>query len=423
MLGVFFRFVQTEIHNELNKLAALFFRGGGISGRFVLIFLITKKLSLEFQGTFTLMSTNVAILVMILGYELYTFTNQILVKDRNQATYIFKNSLVFFMLAYLLILPFGGFLVYLGFLTMDVFWWFVVLVIAEHLSQEMFRIYIAIEETVFANFLYFLRAGLWSWIIALALFMDYISTIELVDIIKFWTFGAFISVLWGISRMPSIKYFFKEKVDLKWLFGALKFSSSLILSAVLLKVIEYSDRYFIEFYLGKADLGIYAFFFQLSNLVNVIVFTLYISFVYPVIMNRVLDKDSVQYLETKKYLNRRIFVLALGFAIFYVFAIPFLVGYVSNPQLSDNIWLLFLMLISVVLINLSYASHYFLISDKRESNILKITLLATLINLSLNSLLIPFMGLLGAAITLLVTSAFIFVAKNAKEKFFLRKWQ
>ena len=88
-----------------SKLLALFFRFGGISGKFLVVFLLTKNISLEFQGEYTLINTNIALLIIFLGLDFYVYSNRVIVKQVDKLVFIFKNSLVFYGIMYLFFVP------------------------------------------------------------------------------------------------------------------------------------------------------------------------------------------------------------------------------------------------------------------------------------------------------------------------------
>ncbi|MCE2613628.1 polysaccharide biosynthesis C-terminal domain-containing protein [Flavobacteriaceae bacterium D16] len=404
------------------KLLAITLRGAGISGRFLLIFFITRNISLEFQGDFSLISTNIAILIMLLGFDLYTFTNQVLVIDPRKATFVFKNSLLFFLFGYLLLIPVTHMFVSLGYVSSEIFWTFILLVILEHFSQELFRIYLAIERTAFANLLFFIRTGTWSWLLVLGLISGWINSLSIYEILLVWCFGAFISSLIGIVFLPSIRTFFKEKIDYKWIKDALKFASAVIISTLLLKAIEYSDRYFIDYFLGKKSLGVYMFFFQLANLVNVVIFTLYVSFIYPRIMKSVIEKDITGFQSKKNELYRSILITVAGFTIFFLLAMPYILELLQKDELYENSNLIYLMLLGILFLNFSFSSHFFLLADKQEKIILKITVITAFINVILNLILVPIFGIIGACISLIISSASLWLLKFLEEKKAIRKW-
>ena len=406
----------------VNKLQALVLRGGGISGKFLLVFLLTRDISLEFQGAFSLMNTNVALLVIFIGFDFYAYSNRLIVKNPSELVAILKNSMVFFALAYLLLLPATYLLNLFELVSKDLVFLFIVLVILEHLSQELFRIYIAIERVVFANVLFFFKSGFWSWAIVLYMLLKGSDGIDLKFILSLWAISSFLAVCIGLFFIPGIKSFWSAKIDSTWIKKGIKVGLSIFLATVFLKIIEFSDRYLIDYFLGKTALGIYAFYFQLANLVNVIIFTLYISFIYPRIFRSVYDQDVAALKKNKSEIFISSTVIVAIFSVAFFIFLPYILALAGKSDLYDYQAVLYVLIASALLLNFSYSSHYVLIAGEKEKSIIITTLCSCIINVALNLLLIPQIGVIGAAIAAVIAAMTLWLTKTYAEKSIVNKW-
>ncbi|MGW9684606.1 lipopolysaccharide biosynthesis protein [Flagellimonas sp. 2504JD1-5] len=299
---------------------------------------------------------------------------------------------------------------------------FFVLSVFEHLGQELFRIYIALEKVVFANILFFLRSGLWSWIVVLLLFFLGESNITLKTILLLWTVSSLIAITFGIAKLPNIKDFGKIQLDKDWIIKGVKVGASVFLATILLKVVEYSDRYLIDYFLGKKELGVYVFYFQLANIINVLVFTLYISFIYPKILKSVYDKDKLSLKKNKSEIYKSTSAIVVGMISVFVVFSSFLLDTMDKPELYTSKNIFFVLVISALFFNFSFGSHYVLIAEERENLIIKTTFMAFVVNLSLNLILIPAIGIYGASIALLLSSLALWISKLYEETQLLKKW-
>lgn len=405
-----------------SKFWSIILRGGGVSGKFLLVFLFTKKISLEFQGEYTLVSSSVALLIILLGLDFYVYTNRIIVKQPNKLVFVFKNSLVFYLVSYLFLLPILYLMTGIELIDKNMVLILFFLTISDHLSQELFRIFIAIEKVVLANILFFLRTGAWSWPVAIYIFFKSNTKFDLLDVLLVWLIFSIISVIFGVLSIPDIKNFNKEKINKKWLFKGLKAGLFLFSGTVFLKIMEYSDRYFISYFLGNKDLGIYSFYFQFSNLLSIILFTLFISYAYPKILKNVYYKDVIELEKTKKKLVSNIVFTSVLFFFFAVFALPYLLQVVGKDDLTSNLGVMYVLILSTFVFNLSFFSHFVLIADEKDKLIVKSSLVACLINLTLSFTLLPVVGIYGAAISLLLSSVFMFLLKKYYEKRIINKW-
>lgn len=407
----------------MQKLISIGLRGGGILGKFLLTFLITKEISLEFQGEFSLMNANIALMVIFTGFDFYIYSNRLIVKDNSTLIFIFKNSLVFYFCSYLVLIPVTFLLYWYGLVPIELIFIFYVLSILEHLGQELFRIYIAIERVVFANILFFLRSGLWSLIIVFYLFFIETSTINLYYLLLIWSLSTLIAVIIGVAYLPGIKEFSKTSLDKTWIIKGIKVGAAVFFATILLKAIEYSDRYLIDFFLGKKELGIYSFFFQLANIINVVVFTLYISFIYPKILKNVYAKNQTALRRNKNEIYKSTLIIAVAMLILYLLALPYLLEIMGRQELDANKNVLFVLILSTLFFNFSFGSHFVLIAEEREKLIIKTTFIAFIINLALNIGLIPLIGIYGSAVAIAGSSFALWIAKLWEEKRILEEWR
>ena len=375
------------------------------------------------MGEFSLMNANIALLVIFIGFDFYIYSNRLIVKDNSSLIFIFKNSLVFYFCSYLILIPITLLLYLQGFVSKELLGIFFILSILEHLGQELFRIYIAIEKVVFANMLFFLRSGLWSWIVVLYLFFGDGSTTTMYNILFLWALSTLLAVVIGILFLPGIKDFGIVGLDKKWIIKGIKAGATVFVATILLKTIEYSDRYLIDYFLGKKELGIYSFYFQLANIINVLMFTLYISFIYPKILKNVYAKDKIALIKNKNEIYRSTMFIVFGMLVLFIIALPHILVIMDKQDLDANSNILYVLMLGALFFNFSFSSHYILIAEEREKLIFKTTFIAFAINLTLNIVLIPIIGIYGAAIALTASSFALWIAKLFEEKRIIKTWE
>lgn len=198
--------------------------------------------------------------------------------------------------------------------------------------------------------------------------------------------------------------------------------SAMFLSTIFLKIIEYSDRYFITYFINEKELGIYFFFFQIANLVNVIVYTAFISFVYPSIMKSVYSQSQKTLQIAQNSIIKNTIALTILFAVLSLFFMNDLLDFIDRPELYEKRSVFYIHLAGAFFFNLSFASHFVLIAEEKEKLILKVTLASCIVNVVLNLSLIPVIGIYGAAISLLCSNIIMFIIKLIYEKRLISKW-
>lgn len=407
---------------NFTKLSTLFFRGLGILSRFLLTFLITKFISLEFQGEYTLIVSSVTLLIIFFGFDFYVYAGRLIIKEPTKQLFFFKNMIVFYLFSYVLLFFVLWYIVHSLNFKLGSFWLLYFLVILEHLGQEFFRLYLALRKPLLANALLFLRTGLWAFIIVLGFVFVSDFDISMVNILSAWLFCALLTCIFGFWKYPGIRGFFKEKIDLSWIKKGLIVGLTMFASTICLKIIEFSDRYLIAFFLDKKEVGIYAFYFQLSNIINVVIFTMYISFLYPDIIDGVYKKSYSSIESIRATLRKKTFLIVGVFAALFLIGSPFLLNYMNRPELNANKSLFYILLLSTVFLNLSFSSHYVIIGAEKEKLIFKATLYACLLNVIINLVLIPIIGIYGSALALLGSTIVLLIFKKRYEKQCLSGW-
>lgn len=407
---------------NLIKVSTLFVRGLGITSRFLLTFLITKNISLEFQGDYTLIVSSITLLIIFFGFDFYVYAGRVIIKEPSKEIFFLKNMMVFYLVSYVLLFFVLKFLYSSFHLNFVPFWILYSLIILEHLGQEFFRIYLALRKPLLANILLFFRTGLWAFLIVIGFLFVKGFEITMASILYSWFICALFTCIIGFWNYPGIQGFFKEKVDFTWIKKGLFVGLTMFASTMCLKIIEYSDRYLIAIFLDKKDVGIYSFYFQLSNVINVVIFTMYISFMYPDIIDGVYKKSHNSIKSIKKTLIKKTLFLVAVFGIAFFILSPYLLNFINRPELNTYSSLYYLLLFSTVFLNLSFFSHYVIIGEEKEKLIFKSTFYACLTNIGFNLCLIPLIGIYGSAFALLSSNVVLFIFNRKYEKECVASW-
>jgi len=193
------------------------------------------------------------------------------------------------------------------------------------------------------------------------------------------------------------------RVDFGFVKSAVKGSFIFLVASICYKVIEYSNRYFLMYFHSSFEVGIYSFFQNMVNLMDVFIYTAVVMIVLP----KVIESRSRQ--ELKAY-RARLSVMYGG--IFYgtflvTIALLFLIDpflrFIGKGELIDNIAIFKLLLLSAMILCLSLIGHYTLYVLNRDRAILLASFSGAALNVVLNLALIPDHGLLGAAISTLTS--------------------
>lgn len=170
-----------------------------------------------------------------------------------------------------------------------------------------------------------------------------------------------------------------------------------------------SDRYVIGLFLGMASVGYYSPGYALGSLISVFLSPL--SFLLPVILSKHYEVDDIK--EVKIILSYS-FKCLMAISIPAVFGISLLSKSIliilSTPEIASKGYLITpFVALSTFLLGPYGIFYQVLILEKKTKIVGNTWIVAALLNLGLNFIFIPYIGILGAAITTLIAFTFSFV--------------
>ncbi|PTQ95874.1 O-antigen/teichoic acid export membrane protein [Mucilaginibacter yixingensis] len=226
----------------------------------------------------------------------------------------------------------------------------------------------------------------------------------------------------------SIGYYFvyqrKGRSVWRWSYSAqlakklLGYSWPLIISGIMITLYMRIDALMLQNMVSPAEAGAYATVAQFSEAWNFIP-TVIVSSLFPAILNARRD-DQQRYEKRTQHLYDLMVYLSLPVALVITFASPLIYKLLFRPEYASAAPVLSVHIWSGVFVFLGVASSQYLIAE----NYNKLTFIRTgfgaIVNILLNLVLIPRMGMMGAAIATLVAYAsatffIIFIPKVNKQ--------
>ncbi len=167
-------------------------------------------------------------------------------------------------------------------------------------------------------------------------------------------------------------------------------------------IVNASDRYVIGFYLGPASVGYYSPGYSVGNLINI--FSAPLNFILPATLSKHYDNNNID--EVKNILN-------ISLKYYLIVAIPSFFGLslLSEPLLnilttpdiaSKGYFITPFVALSSLLFGIYTIYQKIIILEKKTKITAKIAIIAAISNILLNFLLIPYIGIIGAAFTTLL---------------------
>ena len=224
--------------------------------------------------------------------------------------------------------------------------------------------------------------------------------------------------------LPIYYSFIYKNLILTWNFKIFKnimfFSLPLIPSFLSAWILNLSDRIFIERYFNTEEVGIYSLGYKIAGLV--LIFSMAFKKAYDPYFYKIANTENKQIATQKLYKANYVFIVVIILASFFIsffakegIVIFFDQRYYAAINIIPIISLAYLVSQNSALLNVM------MYQEKKTKIVMYITIISALINIGLNFLLIPIMGIYGAAWATVISffSIFIFSYFLAKKAFFI----
>jgi O-antigen/teichoic acid export membrane protein len=389
-------------------------RGITILLRFALVFGLGKYYSTEDLGVYGLFNTTITIVIFFLGFDFYAYAHREILKAQKpqQVTYLL-NSLAFFAITYLVVLPVCLVVFFAGVLPVEYIAWFYIIVTFEHIGQELYRLFILYDKQLFANILLTIRMASWIvpvvgyWVVA-----DF-KELRLEPIFWMWISGQAVAIIVGVI---GLRRYYKGvgrtgPIDWYWIKRGIPVASQFLVGTIAYKIIEFSDRYFLDYYLDKTAVGVYTFYYNFANLLQTLVFTIVIAQLYPKLAEYYGNNEMDKYNEYKKSFTRQVFWVSIGSSVLVLLAIIPAIEIVGKQEFYDNFLTYGLLVFAITLLNLSFIPHYILYAVGKDRIIMVSTIVCALVNVTSNLIITPRLGLAGSALSTVISYFVLMIIK------------
>jgi len=238
----------------------------------------------------------------------------------------------------------------------------------------------------------------------------YIYDGGLVFVLNSYLIGYALAVLYILFALKIPKNFFNHKIsfDLELLRGMMLIGLPLIPNALMWWVMNLSDRWFISYFLGLSDVGLYSVANKVSSLI--------------IVFNGILFQTWQVYLYGKKkalasgssmYSAFILYGAILGIACLFLIVVNReLLHFILSDEYAAAWYIGNVLILSSFLFGLSSALGVFYVIESKTAFALKSSASAATLNVILNIALIPWLGLLGAAYSTVLSSALMFLLRR-----------
>lgn len=407
---------------RVRSLWSLVLRLAGVGGKFVVTFVLAREVGARAVGEFALFFGAVNLLVFVIGLDLHLFSIREMLLRRSAAgrLRVMVGQLQADAGLYVIFIA-GALAIYVSGIADRLpisMGWLVAITVADHLAQELSRAFQMLRRAYAANIVFAVKSGLWGWI-GSALLLGGVTPPSVEPFYALWLafdVAAIVGGMFVLHRMMKGVPASRPHRALSWYRRGISVSRFYYATSVSTMGIAYIDRFVIAGWMSVAEAGVYAFWQSIASLLPTVTFAMAGMHSIPVLVESYKRKRSAEFKEAARAFFRHTIVLCLlaGLAVLAVSAwIPPLLG---QPGMAVS-WSLVLVLLSGAAGNALWQVPYQVLYSAGEDRFLAIALVSlSVLSTVANIMLIPLIGIWGAALVSAATNFAIYIALDRVAK-------
>lgn len=380
--------------------------------RFLFIFFLAKFLTPSEVGLYGLVTASVAYALYFVGLDFYTFTTRELAsRSRFEWGGLLKNQASLSGVLYLIVLPVTAGVFVLGLLPWNLAPWFFLLIVCEHVCQEITRLFVAVQEQLAASFVLFLRQGTWALVIvAVMYYADEYRNLE--SVLTAWLIacgGAIAFSGWKLRSMGLGGW--NLRVDSTWIVKGVKIALPLLGATLALRGVFTIDRYWLQSLAGLEIVGAYVLFIGVANTLMAFLDAGVFSFAYPSMIRAWTERDVDTFRKKLREMAVLTTLFCAAFALLSSLLFPYLLDWLGKAVYLDHYYLYYWLLAAVTLNALGMIPHYALYAQSRDRPIVQSHLGALAVFVPTTALVALWSPILAVPAGLCMSQLFILVWK------------
>jgi len=385
-----------------------------LCGKFVFILFFAKFFSVYEMGLYGVFTASISYSLFIVGIDYYTFTTrEILSNKKPSHAIIIKDQLVFYLYCYIVSLPPLLALFIYNILPWNLLFWFYIILVTEHLSQETYRILVSLQYSFRANFILFVRTSLWVYVLFITMWYAP-GAINLTKVWLFWLSGSALSVLIAIYTLRNLdwKSAFSTQTDWLWIKKGIRIALPLFVGTLALRGIFSFDRFIIDYFCGKDYVGVYTFYGSLANALMSFIDAGVVTIYYPKLIIASNSNNNIEYIKVRNLMYFSIIAITSMFLVVSYFSLGYILSLINKTAYINNSNLFWMLVAINFIYSLSYVPHFELYAKGADNLLTFIAILCLCLFISLSLYLVPALGLRGMLYTLIITVSAILLSKT-----------
>lgn len=406
------------------KLANLGLQGATLATRFLLIFFFAKYLDPASVGYYGIFTATIGYALYFVGLDFYTYVSREIIKTpANERGRLLKGQAALSGILYIILTAPGIWLISNSGWPDYLIWWFLPILLLEHINQELSRLLIVLSQQLTGSLILFIRQGSWA-VITIALMTFNQSTRNLGVVMLLWSTAGLLAAGMGFWRLRKLQTSgWNLPVDWSWVKNGISVSVAFLIATLALRGIQTFDRYWLEALGGIETVGAYVLLLGVAGSLLTFLDAAVFSFAYPGLIQHYHRGEQMAARKKVTKLFIQTFAFSMTFALVSWFLLPHFLSWINNPIYQQALpmypWLLSAMLINA----LSMVPHYALYARSADKPIIYSHLAALFIFIMTTwgfsskdpSLAVP-IGLVSAFAGLLLIKTLSYLELIQKEK-------
>jgi O-antigen/teichoic acid export membrane protein len=327
--------------------------------KFALVIALARFLTPAEVGLYGLFAATVGFSVLMVGGDYYTYSQrELLSRRREDWAFVLQHQAIATLTLYLVLLPAQALIFWLDLMPVHLAAWFFLLLVVEHIAQEINRLLVAMQRPLLASLVLFIRMGLWVWFLLPWMWLK-TSARTLESVFEAWFIGCTLALaLGGVIIWREARPWKWNKLDTAWLKRGFGVALMFLMATVCFKALQTVDRYVVQNLAGADFLGVYVVYSAMAGGVLSVLDPAVFSFLYPPMVSAFRQGDHATYAR----LIRELAYSAVGLSVLVAGAIGLLAPYVfewtSRPIYAEHLPVLWILLCMTVVYAAGMVPHY-----------------------------------------------------------------
>jgi O-antigen/teichoic acid export membrane protein len=391
-----------------NVALSVFLRLAGAGSKFILFFYLARHISPESLGLLGIIFAVLAIGVQLTGAEVhYINSRDIASGSKESAAAIIRAQLILHCISYFLALPLLALAFHAGALPWTYFILVALLLISEHIGQELIRFLQFTLRPVLGALVIFVRSGLWVFFLIYLVEAQGLALTPL-TILQVWFFFSSLAVLLGCYLVRdyllarTVKWLFSPH----WVIETLSKAAPFLITAGCFTIAQHLDRFVLNFQIGQASVGIFFFMASMASALHILV-TFAVGVFYGPLAIRAFRKEGLEeYQQIKRVFIRKTIAYGVaGFILGVILMAPAL-SLIGREDYLQYEHVFYLMLISNAVMLGSDITNLDLYVRGMDHEIMLAAISGLVATLLIQSVCIWAWGITGAGIGAIFSAAF-----------------